>query len=83
MNEDVEAGGIPDSLTFFDMLGIQRLEELRVLDRWKTNKNYNSMRAVIGQSAGGKDCILDVHEKYHVPHGLVAGTTGSGKSETL
>ena len=83
VNEDVEAGGIPDSLTFFDMLGIQRLEELRVLDRWKTNKNYNSMRAVIGQSAGGKDCILDVHEKYHGPHGLVAGTTGSGKSETL
>lgn len=56
---------------------------MRVLDRWKTNKNYNSMRAVIGQSAGGKDCILDVHEKYHGPHGLVAGTTGSGKSETL
>ena len=30
-----------------------------------------------------KDCILDVHEKYHGPHGLIAGTTGSGKSETL
>ena len=28
-------------------------------------------------------CYLDVHEKYHGPHGLVAGTTGSGKSETL
>ena len=33
--------------------------------------------------AGGEICYLDVHEKYHGPHGLVAGTTGSGKSETL
>ena len=24
-----------------------------------------------------------MHEKYHGPHGLIAGTTGSGKSETL
>lgn len=32
---------------------------------------------------GGAPCYLDVHEKYHGPHGLVAGTTGSGKSETL
>ena len=41
------------------------------------------MRALIGQKAGGQPCYLDVHEKYHGPHGLVAGTTGSGKSETL
>ena len=26
---------------------------------------------------------MDLHERYHGPHGLVAGTTGSGKSETL
>lgn len=37
----------------------------------------------MGQKAGGADCYLDIHEKYHGPHGLVAGTTGSGKSETL
>ena len=38
---------------------------------------------MIGAKAGGVPCFLDVHEKYHGPHGLVAGTTGSGKSETL
>ena len=27
--------------------------------------------------------VLDLHEKYHGPHGLIAGTTGSGKSELL
>ena len=26
---------------------------------------------------------LDLHEKRHGPHGLVAGTTGSGKSTTV
>lgn len=27
--------------------------------------------------------MLDLHDKAHGPHGLVAGTTGSGKSEIL
>ena len=26
---------------------------------------------------------LDIHEKFHGPHGLVAGSTGSGKSELI
>lgn len=81
---EVETGGeIPNVLTFFDMYGIKTLEELNVMDRWKKNRTYDSMRALVGQKAGGADCYLDVHEKYHGPHGLVAGTTGSGKSETL
>ena len=81
---EVETGGeIPGVLTFFDMYGIQRLEELDVMERWKKNRTYESIKALVGQRAGGVDCYLDVHEKYHGPHGLVAGTTGSGKSETL
>ena len=77
------SGELPGSLTFFDMYGIKRLEELNVLDRWRKNRNYDSMRALIGQKSGGTDWYLDAHEKYHGPHGLVAGTTGSGKSEIL
>ena len=41
------------------------------------------MRSLVGVKDGGKPCFLDIHEKYHGPHGLIAGTTGSGKSETL
>lgn len=81
---EIEVGGeIPSSITFFDMYGISRLEELGVEERWKKNRTYDNMKALVGQKAGGVPCYLDVHEKYHGPHGLVAGTTGSGKSETL
>ena len=41
------------------------------------------MKALIGQRSGCQDMYLDINEKYHGPHGLLAGTTGAGKSETL
>ena len=41
------------------------------------------MKALVGFRSGNAPCYLDIHERYHGPHGLVAGTTGSGKSETL
>lgn len=81
---EIETGGeIPQAITFFDMYGIQALKELNVEERWKKNRTYDSLRALIGIKTGGQPCYLDLHEKYHGPHGLVAGTTGSGKSETL
>ena len=81
---EIEIGGeIPSAVTFFDMYGIERLDEFRVEERWKRNRTYENIQALIGQKSGNQPCYLDVHEKYHGPHGLVAGTTGSGKSETL
>jgi len=81
---EVEIGGeIPSAITFFEMYGVTTLQELNVLERWKKNRTYDNMRALIGIKSGGQPCYLDLHEKYHGPHGLVAGTTGSGKSETL
>ena len=74
---------IPNSLTFFEMYGINSLKELSVEENWRKNRTYENMKAMIGAKAGGVPCYLDVHEKYHGPHGLIAGTTGSGKSETL
>lgn len=83
VNEVTGSGEIPSSLDFMQMYGVRTLDQLHVLDRWKKNRNYENMRVPIGQKAGGSLCYLDIHEKYHGPHGLVAGTTGSGKSETL
>ena len=82
--QEVETGGeIPNSLTFFEMYGISRPSELKAEERWLKNRNYDNIRGLIGAKTGGAPCYMDVHEKYHGPHGLVAGTTGSGKSETL
>ncbi|MCR4891172.1 MAG: FHA domain-containing protein [Lachnospiraceae bacterium] len=81
---EVESGGdVPSSLTFFEMYGVQKLSEFNVMERWRKNRTFDSMKALIGEKSGGAKCYLDIHEKYHGPHGLVAGTTGSGKSETL
>ncbi len=81
---EIETGGeIPAELSFLDMYHAKAIEDLQVENRWMKNRTYDSMRALIGQKAGTIPCYLDIHEKYHGPHGLVAGTTGSGKSETL
>ena len=81
---EAESGGdIPSTLTFFEMMGIRRPEDLPVRELWTKSRIYDNIKGLVGQKAGGAPMYLDVHEKYHGPHGLIAGTTGSGKSETL
>lgn len=55
------------------------MKELDIESRWRQNSIYESCRVLIGKKAGGESCYLDIHERYHGPHGLLAGTTGSGK----
>jgi S-DNA-T family DNA segregation ATPase FtsK/SpoIIIE len=77
------SSAIPDVLTFMDMYKTSRAEDLGILHKWLENRTYESMKSMVGYKAGSQPLYLDIHEKYHGPHGLVAGTTGSGKSETL
>ena len=83
VRENASNAAIPDMLTFLDMYKTSRVEDLDMYHKWLENRTYESMRSLIGQKAGEQPVYLDIHEKYHGPHGLVAGTTGSGKSETL
>lgn len=83
VREVEDDAGIVSALDFFEMYGAGTLEDFRIEERWRKNRTYNSMRALVGKKSGGADCYLDIHEKYHGPHGLVAGTTGSGKSELM
>ena len=71
------------TLSFFEMYGAHKLDDFNIVEQWRKNRTFNSMKALIGKKAGGSDCYLDIHEKHHGPHGLVAGTTGSGKSELI
>ncbi len=83
INETESSKEIPNRLDFLEMYGVSKFSELEILKRWRKNRSYESMKALIGKKAGNQDCYLDIHEKFHGPHGLVAGTTGSGKSELL
>lgn len=75
--------GIPERITFLDMYKVGNIDSLKILNRWRTNTSEKSLAAAIGVKAGGEVFSLDIHEKHHGCHGLVAGTTGSGKSEFL
>ena len=83
VNEREIGGEIPSSISFFELYGISSPEELKAEERWRRNRVFESIKALIGVKSGGEPCYLDLHEKYHGPHGLIAGTTGSGKSETI
>ncbi len=74
---------LPESITFFEMYGIKNPEELRVHERWSKNQSYKSLAVPLGVRVTGDLLYLNLHEKAHGPHGLVAGTTGSGKSEIV
>ena len=74
---------IPDSVTFMEMYEAETFEDLQVSSRWEKNAPYKSLAVPIGLRGQGDLVQLNLHEKAHGPHGLIAGTTGSGKSETI
>jgi len=82
--EDVSIeGNLPKSFSLFALLGIQGADDLDLNTRWQSADITKTMAAPLGLKAGDEVVVLDLHEKHHGPHGLVAGTTGSGKSEIL
>lgn len=70
------------NISMFQLLNILAVDDLDLKKRWASTQVFKSMSAPIGVSKSGIVC-LDLHDKFHGPHGLVAGTTGSGKSEIL
>lgn len=74
---------LPKMVTFLEMLGVGCVEHLNVIERWKHNNPVKSLSTPVGVGVDGNVFNLDLHEKFQGPHGLVAGMTGSGKSEFL
>lgn len=75
-------GTLTKNISLFQLLNILAVDDLDLTKRWASTRVYKSMSAPIGVSKTGV-VSLDLHDKFHGPHGLVAGTTGSGKSEIL
>lgn len=74
---------IPGSITFFEMYQAEHPSELSIRERWEKNNAAKSLSVPLGVRAEEDYVNLNLHEKAHGPHGLVAGTTGSGKSEII
>ncbi|MBD5532352.1 MAG: type VII secretion protein EssC [Lachnospiraceae bacterium] len=74
---------LPEMITFLDLFGVGRCEHLNISQRWKNNDPVKTLQTPIGVNTNGEVFYLDLHEKFHGPHGLVAGMTGSGKSEFI
>ncbi|MCR0588063.1 FHA domain-containing protein [[Clostridium] innocuum] len=70
-------------LSFLKLFHCHSVEELQIASRYQGSDAAKSLRVIIGQSADGGELYLDAHEHSHGPHGLLAGMTGSGKSECL
>lgn len=75
-------GSLTKNISIFELLNILAVDDIDLKSRWETSQVCRTMTAPIGVSKTGV-VSLDLHDKAHGPHGLVAGTTGSGKSEIL
>ncbi len=78
-----EAFTLPKMVTFLEMFNAGKVEHLNPMSRWKDNNPVKSLAAPVGVGTDGELFYLDLHEKNQGPHGLVAGMTGSGKSEFI
>ena len=78
-----ESRSLPQSVSFLEMYNVGMVEQLNVLNRWKMNDPTKSLQTPIGLDKSRELFKLDLHEKAHGPHGLIAGMTGSGKSEFI
>ena len=75
-------GTLTKNISMFELLNILAVDDIDLKSRWEKSQVFKSMAAPLGVSKTGV-VSLDLHDKAHGPHGLVAGTTGSGKSEIL
>lgn len=74
---------VPEKLTFLEMYGAVETESISPVYRYPDMKASEGIRACIGFGEDNIPFCLDLHESKHGPHGLIAGTTGSGKSEFI
>jgi len=78
-----EIYSFPSIVTFLEMYNVGNIEQLNILNKWNTSNPITTLSCPIGVTKSGELFKLDLHEKAHGPHGLIAGSTGSGKSEFI
>jgi S-DNA-T family DNA segregation ATPase FtsK/SpoIIIE len=75
-------GNIKTSVRLLDLLNLEAADQLDPRTWWGEQPRFGRLTVPIGEKSGGP-LLIDLTDAAHGPHGLVAGTTGSGKSELL
>jgi S-DNA-T family DNA segregation ATPase FtsK/SpoIIIE len=78
VSDSDDGAGLPDACRLLDVLGLEPPEPGPIVAGWSTGGR--TTLAVLGESYDGP---FGIDLSRDGPHGLVAGTTGSGKSELL
>jgi type VII secretion protein EccCb len=88
---DVRRGygsSLASTVTLLEMLNLSSIENLQQLaaENWRHSKNPNVadwLQTAIGLLSGNEPRVLKFSAKADGVHGIIAGSTGSGKSELL
>ncbi len=75
-----DGGGVPTRVSLAELEPIGAGTSASIARRWRTGGRDPAPLAQLGMSADG---VVDVDLVRDGPHGLIAGTTGAGKSELL
>lgn len=68
---------------FLSVHDCRDVADLNIAEQYRMNRSTDSLRGILGIDENGKQIVLDIHDNKDGPHGIVAGMTGSGKSELL
>ena len=91
---DVKVAGssLPSTVRVAPLLGLEEFDSTQIADHWREYDGYvnglyqHDAKAAPGLAGAigiGEDGPLSLDLVYDGPHGLVGGTTGSGKTELL
>lgn len=72
---------LPHMISLNDGLQISKLEDIELNEIWSNSVPEKTLSVPVGIKANGERFNFDIHQNGHGPHGMVAGGTGSGKSQ--
>ncbi len=75
---------LPTDVRYLDLIEYNNPEEIDFGSLWlEQGKSSPTLKTAIGLKPGQRILTLNLRQNQHGPHGLIAGTTRSGKSELL